>query len=140
MSEEEIEIIERIEDTFLYSDLDRRISKLQKLTIYEDGIKDIKKLLDLYNKEKEKNKELSEKVTQNICNRVEAEVLEEYRLKVQNSISKDKITELVFYYNKNALDIEQNNMFRPATSKEQIEIDTNRAIARAFKKLLEERN
>ena len=53
---------------------------------------------------------------------------------------KDKITELVFYYNKNALDIEQNNMFRPATSKEQIEIDTNRAIARALKKLLEERN
>lgn len=80
--------------------------------MYEQSLYDaIQGLLDLYQKEKEKNKKLT-----------------------------DKITELVFYYNKNAIDIEQNYMFRPATSKEQIEIDMNRAIARAFKKLLEERN
>lgn len=67
------------------------IEQQEVLTIIREFIR----LRNDYNKEKEKNKELSEKVTQNICNRVEAEVLEEYRLKVQNSISKDKIKELI---------------------------------------------
>ena len=52
---------------------------------------DVQDLLDLYKQEREKNKKLSEKLTEQICNKVEVEVLEEYRLKLKNSISKDKI-------------------------------------------------
>ena len=49
LNEEEKEAIERIEDTF-YQDLGKGINKFQKITLYEDGITDIKKLLNLIDK------------------------------------------------------------------------------------------
>jgi hypothetical protein len=73
-----------------------------------DIINAIETILDLYQhkkgridelkqellQEKEKNK----KLTEQICNKVEVEVLEEYGLKLKNSISKDKIKELKDFY------------------------------------------
>ena len=50
MTEEEKKAIERIEDTF-YQDLGKGINKFQKITLYEDGITDIKKLLNLVDRQ-----------------------------------------------------------------------------------------
>lgn len=97
----------------------------------------IRSLESKLNKEKEKNKELSEKVTQNICNRVEAEVLEEYRLKVQNSISKDKIREKIEYLEKEIEEKQENGL--DFTLIHEHEIDTN-GIIKVLQELLEERN
>lgn len=50
LSEEEKKAIERIEDTF-YQDLGKGINKFQKITLYEDSITDIRKLLNLIEKQ-----------------------------------------------------------------------------------------
>ena len=49
MTEEEKKAIERIEDIF-YSDLGKGINKFQKVTLYEDNIRDIRILLSLIEK------------------------------------------------------------------------------------------
>lgn len=68
LSEEEKKAIERIEDTF-YQDLGKGINKFQKITLYEDDIADIRKLLNLIDKQR------------------------------KDYISKDKIREIIKHYN-----------------------------------------
>lgn len=60
MNEEEKKAIERIEDTF-YSDLGKGINKFQKITLYEDSIKDVRIVLNLLEKLQKENEELREK-------------------------------------------------------------------------------
>ena len=57
MNKEEKEIIERIEDTF-YSNTGKEIKHFQKVTLYEEGITDILKLLNFVEKQQ---KELQQK-------------------------------------------------------------------------------
>ena len=60
MTEEEKKAVERIEDTF-YSDLGKGINKFQKITLYEDSIRDVRILLNLLEKlQKENEKALDE--------------------------------------------------------------------------------
>lgn len=59
MNEEEKNAVERIEDTF-YSDLGKGINKFQKITLYEDGIRDVRRLLNLLEKLQKEN-ELAKK-------------------------------------------------------------------------------
>lgn len=59
MNEEEKKAIERIEDTF-YTDLGKGINKFQKITLYEDSIRDIRILLNLIEKLRKENEELKE--------------------------------------------------------------------------------
>lgn len=56
MNEEEKKAIERIEDTF-YSDLGKGINKFQKITLYEDSIKDVRIVLNLLEKLQKENEE-----------------------------------------------------------------------------------
>ena len=60
MNEREKKAVERIEDTF-YSDLGKGINKFQKITLYEDGIRDVRILLNLLEKLQKENEELKEK-------------------------------------------------------------------------------
>lgn len=71
MNEEEKKVVERIEDTF-YSDLGKGINKFQKITLYEDSIRDVRIILNLIEKMKncinilddelkERNKTINEK-------------------------------------------------------------------------------
>ena len=71
MNEEEKKAVERIEDTF-YSDLGKGINKFQKITLYEDSIRDVRIILNLIEKMKncidilddelkERNKTINEK-------------------------------------------------------------------------------
>lgn len=57
MNEEEKNAIEKIEDTF-YSDLGKGINKFQKITLYEDSIRDVRILLNLLEKLQKENEEL----------------------------------------------------------------------------------
>lgn len=59
MNEEEKKAIERIEDTF-YSDLGKGINKFQKITLYEDSIKDVRIVLNLLEKLQKENEELKQ--------------------------------------------------------------------------------
>lgn len=59
MNEEEKKAIERIEDTF-YSDLGKGINNFQKITLYEDSIRDVRILLNLIEKLQKENEELKE--------------------------------------------------------------------------------
>ena len=79
MSDEK-EIIEILENLVVDKYIDER--KLE-----EKDIEAIINIIVLYRQEKEKNKELSDKLTEKICKGVEEEILEEYR---QTIISKDK--------------------------------------------------
>lgn len=56
MNEKEKKAIERIEDTF-YSDLGKGINKFQKITLYEDSIKDVRIVLNLLEKLQKENEE-----------------------------------------------------------------------------------
>lgn len=56
MNEEEKNAIEKIEDTF-YSDLGKGINKFQKITLYEDSIRDVRILLNLIEKLQKENEE-----------------------------------------------------------------------------------
>lgn len=60
MSEDE-KAIERLEDTF-YADLGKGINKFQKITLYEGGIQDVRKLLDLYRHKKGRVEELKKEL------------------------------------------------------------------------------
>ena len=57
MNEKEKKAVERIEDTF-YSDLGKGINKFQKITLYEDSIRDVRILLNLLEKLQKENEEL----------------------------------------------------------------------------------
>ena len=59
MNEKEKQVVERIEDTF-YSDLGKGINKFQKITLYEDSIKDVRIILNLIEKLQKENEELRE--------------------------------------------------------------------------------
>ena len=61
MNEKEKETIERIEDTF-WSDLGKGINKFQKITLYEDGIRDVRILLNLIEKIQRENETYTEKI------------------------------------------------------------------------------
>lgn len=89
MSEEEkyaIEILKNEISDYVIGDY---CSKCDYYTICEDRNEDcyyiwaIDTILDLYNKQKERIKELSSKLTEKICNGVEEEILEEYRQRVK---------------------------------------------------------
>lgn len=54
MNKEEKNAVERIEDTF-YSDLGKGINKFQKITLYEDSIKDVRIILNLIVKLQKEN-------------------------------------------------------------------------------------
>ena len=70
MNEREKKAVERIEDTF-YSDLGKGINKFQKITLYEDGIRDVRILLNLLEKLQKENEELLEvKVSASAHNRI----------------------------------------------------------------------
>ena len=77
MNEEEKKAIERIEDTF-YSDLGKGINKFQKITLYEDSIKDVRIVLNLLEKLQKENEELkiSNKEIDKECSRLEKKVKE----------------------------------------------------------------
>lgn len=90
MTEEEKKAVERIEDTF-YSDLGKGINKFQKITLYEDSIRDVRILLNLLEKlQKENEKAL-------------AEYMEWQKQELEQ---KDKIIEQMTYYIMN-LDIDE---------------------------------
>lgn len=70
MNEEEKKAVERIKDTF-YSNLGKGINKFQKITLYEDGIRDVRILLKLLEKLQKENEELLEvKVSASAHNRI----------------------------------------------------------------------
>ncbi len=90
MNEREKKAVERIEDTF-YSDLGKGINKFQKITLYEDSIRDVRILLNLLEKlQKENEKAL-------------AEYMEWQKQELEQ---KDKIIEQMTYYIMN-LDIDE---------------------------------
>ena len=60
MTDEEKKAIERIEDVF-YQDLGKGINKIQKITLYEDSITDIRTVLNLIEKQSKEIEELKEK-------------------------------------------------------------------------------
>lgn len=62
MNKEEKKVIERIEDTF-YSDSGKSINKFQKITLYEDGIKDVRTVLNLIEKLHKENESLKQEIT-----------------------------------------------------------------------------
>ena len=62
LSDEEKKAIERIEDVF-YQDLGKGINKFQKITLYEDSITDIRKLLNLIEKQSKEIEELKDFIT-----------------------------------------------------------------------------
>lgn len=101
MNEEEKKAVERIEDTF-YSDLGKGINKFQKITLYEDGIRDVNILLNLLEKLQKENEELKEsnkklyEIGQEMCKQ-DKYTSENYIL-VQKI--KDKLEELNQYYKK----------------------------------------
>lgn len=98
---------------------------INEKNIYKDLTKqaqeDVTIWKNLYKQEKEKNKELSDKLVEKICNGVEEDILEEYRQRIKeleeelnrqinartineefiekNYISKDKIKEKIEYQN-----------------------------------------
>lgn len=59
MNEEEKKVVERIEGAF-YSDLGKGINKFQKITLYEDAIRDVRILLNSLEKLQKENEELRE--------------------------------------------------------------------------------
>lgn len=78
LSEDEMKVIERIEDTF-YQDNGKGIKRFQKITLYEDGISDILKLLNIFEKlqkeiEHQKEKRENQKVELAILNEKQKEM------------------------------------------------------------------
>lgn len=59
MNTEEKKAVERIEDIF-YSDLGKGINKFQKITLYEDDIRDVRILLNLLEKLQKENEDNNE--------------------------------------------------------------------------------
>lgn len=103
MNEEEKKAIERIEDTF-YSDLGKGINKFQKITLYEDSIKDVRIVLNLLEKLQKENEELKEtyksekKMKNEYVKLYQDLLLKENVIPIQKV--KDKIEELQKEYNK----------------------------------------
>lgn len=96
MNEEEKKAIERIEDTF-YSDLGKGVNKFQKITLYEDSIKDVRVVLNLLEKLQKENSDLKYGLSWRIgyCQDLEKDLFENcsnYVIPIQTI--KDKIEEL----------------------------------------------
>ena len=86
LSEDEMKVMERIEDTF-YQDNRKGIKRFQKITLYEDGISDILKLLNIFEKlqkeiEHQKEKRENQKVELAILNEKQKEMN-----KLKNTVS-----------------------------------------------------
>lgn len=107
MNEEEKKVVERIEDTF-YSDLGKGINKFQKITLYEDSIRDIRTALNLIEKLQKENEELKNAV--NVVNKEKADWIRAYQEEKDKQFElfrssipiqevKDKIEELKEQYN-----------------------------------------
>lgn len=97
MNEEEKRVIERIEDTF-YSDLGKGINKFQKITLYEDSIRDVRVLLNLIEKLQKENEELKEsKIT---CERVRYIQEKNKNIVDNNYISKQIVKNNLIKYQK----------------------------------------
>lgn len=100
MNKREKKAVERIEDSF-YSDLGKGVNKFQKITLYEDGIRDVRILLNLLEKLQKENEELEE-----INNELEAEKNEAIRRYNFETIPikkvKDKIEYLEDYIEENS--------------------------------------
>ena len=107
MNEEEKKVVERIEDTF-YSDLGKGINKFQKITLYEDSIRDIRTALNLIEKLQKENEELKNAV--NVVNKEKADWIRAYQEEKDKQFElfrssipiqevKDKIEELTEQYN-----------------------------------------
>lgn len=64
MNEKEKKVVERIEGAF-YSDLGKGINKFQKITLYEDAIRDVRILLNLLEKLQKENEELKNNTRKN---------------------------------------------------------------------------
>lgn len=86
MNEEEKKAVERIEDTF-YSDLGKGINKFQKITLYEDSIRDVRILLNLIEKLQKENEELKIK---NHAIKRESEAYAEYMIRLDNELNLEK--------------------------------------------------
>lgn len=84
MNKEGKEIIERIEDTF-YSNTGKEIKHFQKVTLYEEGITDILKLLNFVEKQQ---KELQQK--ESILDKVTDKLKEDIK-KYNKELMKDSI-------------------------------------------------
>lgn len=112
MNEEEKKAIERIEDTF-YSDLGKGINKFQKITLYEDSIKDVRIVLNLLEKLQKENSMLKKvnKITENITTEdVERAIKEAEKQYIPVQKVKDKIEELIKegrHYNANKIEVLQ---------------------------------
>lgn len=94
--------VERIEDTF-YSDLGKGINKFQKITLYEDSIRDVRILLNLLEKLQKENEELKRLMAHKngYTKLLEEDLFENcsnYVIPIQKV--KDKIEELQKEYNK----------------------------------------
>ena len=107
MNEEEKKVVERIEYTF-YSDLGKGINKFQKITLYEDSIRDIRTALNLIEKLQKENEELKNAV--NVVNKEKADWIRAYQEEKDKQFElfrssipiqevKDKIEELKEQYN-----------------------------------------
>lgn len=77
MNEEEKNVVERIEDTF-YSDLGKGINKFQKITLYEDSIRDVRRLLNLLEKLQKENEQLHKFILEGIT--IENSPFQNYQL------------------------------------------------------------
>ena len=85
MNEREKKAVERIEDTF-YSDLGKGINKFQKITLYEDGIRDVRILLNLLEKLQKENEELRIK---NNAIKKESEAYAENLIRLDNELNQE---------------------------------------------------
>lgn len=87
LSEEEKKAIERVEDTF-YENKGKGINNFQKITLYEDGILDILKLLNIIEKLQKENKEKDKQIdlmVEKIYKRISAKELDKYCNKQKNN-------------------------------------------------------
>ena len=95
MNKEEKEIIERIEDTF-YSNTGKEIKHFQKVTLYEEGITDILKLLNFVEKQQkelQQKESILDKVTEECRKQMkeyEDSILEIFPQRILNIIEGEK--------------------------------------------------
>ena len=95
MNKEEKEIIERIEDTF-YSNTGKEIKHFQKVTLYEEGITDILKLLNFVEKQQkelQQKESILDKVTEECRKQMkeyEDSILEIFSQRILNIIEGEK--------------------------------------------------
>lgn len=135
MNEEEKKAIERIEDTF-YSDLGKGINKFQKITLYEDSIRDVRILLNLLEKLQKENELAKKQVEYDKTHIYTPQTIKLNYILIQKV--KDEIEKEIKYHEKNILDIENKIMLKNKTAKEEAEIEFNKYTIVVLKKMLQE--